>query len=206
MLDYNKIKVGIIDLGINNIFSIHSCFKNIGYKTSVLSDNENFKKFDVIVLPGVGAFKMVMKNLKERNLINKIQDITCNKNQLLFGVCLGMQLMFEESEEFGKTKGLNILEGKVLSFPKTISKIPHITWAKVNFKKNDIFKKNDFYYFVHSYYCSPKNKSIILAESKNNKKNFCSIIHHKNILASQFHPEKSGKVGINFLQKMMKFI
>ena len=139
MSDYNfsKVKVGVIDLKSHNLFSILQAMKNIGYKTTVLNKPNQFKDKDIIILPGVGSFKYAMNFLKNSGLSDSIKEHV-QKKKTLFGICLGMQLLFSKSEEFGKTNGLNIFKGKVIKFNDKNLKIPHIGWNKID-KKNGIF-------------------------------------------------------------------
>lgn len=209
MLEYknNKIRVGIVDLNIHNLFSIYHCLDKLNYKVSVINVNEKIKNFDILLLPGVGSFKAAMKSIKKNSFHKKILDYNF-KNKFIVAICLGMQLLFEESEEFGKTEGLNLIQGKVKNFPKNTNLIvPHVGWNKlVDCKKecNQFNKKN--FYFIHSLFCEPKDKKIILSNTIYKNIKFCSSILTKNILATQFHPEKSGKWGIKFIQNFKNYI
>ncbi|MDC1169968.1 imidazole glycerol phosphate synthase subunit HisH [Candidatus Pelagibacter sp.] len=207
----NKLRVGIIDLKINNIFSIFKATQEANFGCKIISKKENYKKYDLIILPGVGSFREAMKKIKKENIDKKIYDFVEDNSKKLFGICLGMQLLFEGSAEFGNTKGLNLLSGTVEKFKKKEVKIiPHMNWNKIylkNFNNTSVFRtfdKKDFY-FVHSFYCKIKNKKNLLSYTKHENFKFCSSVQHKNILGTQFHPEKSGKIGINFLKKIEKF-
>ena len=183
--------------------------KNIGYKSSVIDPKERILKYDIIIIPGVGSFKFAMKYLKLKNLENKIKNFVTKKDKLLFGICLGMQLLFDESEEFGKTKGLGLLKGKVKRINYKNLKVPHIGWNYLIKKKNlflpkDIFNKQ--FYFTHSFYCDPVVSSEINTLTKYGQFNFCSSIKKKNIIGTQFHPEKSGKTGLKILKKISDLI
>ena len=204
-------KVGIIDLKINNIFSIFKAMQLAGYNTNVIGSKENLKKYNLIILPGVGSYKIAMKSIKKSNLDYKLKEYIQNHENKLFGICLGMQLFFKNSLEFGNTQGLSLLKGSVKKF--NLSKtnyIPHMNWNNIKFlklKNNTITKtlNQKYFYFVHSFYCDPENKKNILSTSKFNKQEFCSSILNKNIFGTQFHPEKSGKIGINFLKNINNF-
>lgn len=207
----NKLRIGIIDLKINNIFSIFKATQAANFKCKIIDKKENYKKYDLIILPGVGSFKEAMKKIKKEDIDKKIYEFIDNNSKKLLGICLGMQLLFENSTEFGNTKGLNLLSGTVEKFEKKEVKIiPHMNWNKIYFKnlynKSILrtFNKKDFY-FVHSYYCKIKIKSNLLTYTKYGNQKFCSSVRHENILGTQFHPEKSGKVGINFLRKIENF-
>ncbi len=197
-------------MNCNNLYSIFNSCQNIGYRTSIIKNSSNLRAFDIIILPGVGSFKQAIKYLKLNNFDKEILNFLQLKNKGVLGICLGMQLFFESSEEFGFTKGLGILEGKVKKFEINTDRIPHIGWNKIKFKeKNKIFDKelnNKNFYFVHSYYCKPSNKNSILSSTKYNEVDFCSSILEKNILATQFHPEKSGKYGVKFLKKIIRIL
>ena len=204
-------KVGIIDLKINNIFSIFKSMQLAGYNTNVIGSKESLKKYNLIILPGVGSYKIAMKSIKKSNLDYKLKEYIQNHENKLFGICLGMQLFFNNSSEFGNTLGLGLLKGSVKKFNLSKTKyIPHMNWNNIKFlklKKSTITKtlNQKYFYFVHSFYCDPENKKNILSTSKFNKQEFCSSILNKNILGTQFHPEKSGKIGINFLKNINNF-
>lgn len=207
----NKLRIGIIDLKINNIFSILKAIQVANFKCNIIEKKENYKKYDLIILPGVGSFKEAMKKIKKEDIDKKINEFVDDNSKKLFGICLGMQLLFERSAEFGNTKGLNLLSGTVEQFKKKEAKIvPHMNWNKIHLKNlNNIsllktFDKKDFY-FVHSFYCKIKEKKNLLSYTKHENLKFCSSVLYKNILGTQFHPEKSGKIGINFLKKIEKF-
>lgn len=201
-----KPKAQIINLGLNNIFSIEKAIQKSGFITNVMNIREVKKKNnsnDILILPGVGNFHSVMKNLTKYGVDEVIKKHAIIKKKPILGICLGMQLLFEESDETIKTVGLSILEGKVKSFPKKIR--PNIGWCStVNIVKNSLISKKEFFYFVHSNYCIPKDKNYILTRSYNQNFQFCSSILKENIIAVQFHPEKSGKIGLDILKKIKK--
>ena len=194
-----KINIGIIDLKLNNLFSLHQACKNTGYKTSIIDVKTKKYNYDIIILPGVGTFRAAMKYLKK-------------KEKIIFGICLGMQLLLEESEEFGVTRGLGLIEGKVKKINKfKNTKIPHIGWNNLKITKNKKnFLNNSFnkekFYFVHSYYCDVKFKEQICSYTNYGKLNFCSSLRKDNIIGSQFHPEKSGHPGIKILSNLHKLL
>tara|TARA_B100001093_G_C26529671_1_gene885451 strand:- start:199 stop:840 length:642 start_codon:yes stop_codon:yes gene_type:complete len=207
----NKLRIGIIDLKINNIFSIFKATQVANFKCKIIGKKENYKKYDLIILPGVGSFKEAMKKIKKEDIDKKIYEFVEDNSKKLFGICLGMQLLFERSEEFGNTRGLSLLSGTVEKFnKKKVKIIPHMNWNKIHFKNLNntsvlkTFDKKDFY-FVHSFYCKIKKKNNLLSYTKHENLKFCSSVRHENILGTQFHPEKSGKIGINFLKKIEKF-
>ena len=204
MSDYKKIKINIVNLGFNNTFSIFQAFKSLGCKVQLIDEIDK-NKSDLLVLPGVGSYEKGMKTLKEKNFDKYIQDYVSDNNKIL-GICLGMQLFFSESCEFGKTKGLNLISGKVKKIPNKVNKVPHIGWNTVKTSGNNNFFKdsNKHFYFVHSYYCEPKNKKLILGETNLEKLNFCSSVMTNNLIGVQFHPEKSSIAGKNMLTNILK--
>ncbi len=204
--------IAIVDYGMGNLRSVLKAFEKIGAPAFVSSDKFAIKSSDAIVLPGVGAFRDCMENLKAMGLIDILRDeIRAGKPYL--GICLGLQILFTESEEFGKTPGLNILRGSVkrFSFKDSCSpfKIPHMGWNKVRMKKShpvfDGLEDGEYFYFVHSYYVEPDDSSVVLMTSDYGIE-FVSAIAVDNIVAVQFHPEKSQKKGLRFLSNFMKWI
>ncbi len=190
----------VIDYGIGNLASIINAFNRLKIQAKISSDIRQIKKADALILPGVGAAGEGMKNLKKRNLDTLLVG-EINRGKPFLGICLGMQLLFEKSEE-GNVQCLGIFKGEVRKFRKE-RKTPQIGWNNIKFKiEKSKFKnipENSYFYFVNSYYCDPGNESIITAETIYGEK-FPSIVMQKNIVATQFHPEKSGKIGMQFLQ------
>ena len=204
---------GIINISTNNILSIKRALEYVGFDTFIIDEYKNIEKFDLVVLPGVGAFKEAMKKLIDTNLIKSIgQALEKNKNFL--GICLGMQLLFEKSEEFGLTKGIAFFNGNVENFNKhNVEKKIFIGWNRVSFVESkklikEKFVENDLlnsaFYFVHSYFVNCKNKDIEVGTSSNGKLNFSSIVKKDKVVAFQFHPEKSGKSGLLLLENVLK--
>jgi glutamine amidotransferase len=191
----------LIDYGMGNLHSVGKALEISGAKVKISSKPEDILKADKLVLPGVGAFKEAMRELKKRKLIKPIiQHI--KKGRVFLGLCLGLQLLFEESEEGGKAKGLGILKGRVKKFSAKL-KIPHMGWNQIKKKKQagPLFKNipdNNYMYFIHSYYAAPKDKSVIAAAT-NYAIDFTSVIWKDNIYAFQGHPEKSQKLGLQIL-------
>lgn len=204
-------KIVIVDYGMGNVQSIFNAFHQFNNIEVSLSDKrDDILSADGIVLPGVGAFKKAMEELTERNLIEILREYSNLKKPFL-GICLGMQLLFDSSEEFGYAQGLGLLEGKVERFPSDINdKLPHVSWNGVyarNIDWNDSILENisngDDFYFVHSYVCVPKDKSIVLSTTEYGGIEFCSSIKHGNIYACQFHPEKSAASGIKVIENFI---
>ena len=207
----NKIYVGIIDLKINNIFSVYRSCIEAGFKTEIVDFTKKKLLYDIIILPGVGAFKTGIKFMRNNRIKDNLNEYLEKSHSLLYGICLGMQLLFDESFEFEKTKGLKFINGEVVKFDKKDVKKTHLGWNKFEIQNNNFrndFKKfeNQFFYFVHSYYAKPKNKQDIFGTTPYGKINFCSMVKRGNIFGTQFHPEKSGYWGIEFLKNLKKLI
>ena len=194
----------IIDYGVGNLQSVLNAFKILTQDAIITSDIKTIENADHIVLPGVGAFGKGMNNLKERDFIPVIyNEIETGKPFL--GICLGMQLLLSESEEMGHFKGLDLIKGEVVRFKERGEKIPQIGWNNVYFNKETLFKgvpENSMFYFVHSYYVKPIEDAVA-GTTFYNKITYCSAIEYNNIFATQFHPEKSGPVGLKVLQNFL---
>lgn len=210
MLD-KKIKVGIIDLGINNIQSISNAYKKIGCKVKIINKKQDFLGFNLIVLPGVGSYKIGMKKLKKLKIEKDLKKfLSSSPKNIVIGICLGMQLLFDQSYEFGKTGGMQLIKGDVLPFnQKKCKKIPHMNWSKLeNIKRNKIFDQfdNRNFYFVHSFYCKPFDKDLVIAKTYHDNFDFVSIVKKDNLIGLQFHPEKSGEDGLKILKQINKLL
>jgi len=208
----NKKKITIIDYGCGNIFSLKRLLDKFGYAVEVTKDPERIINSDKIILPGVGAFKIGIDNLKKDNLDESI-NLFLNKGNYLLGICLGMQLLMDKSEEFGNHIGLGLIKGDVTKLnKKKYYPIPHIGWTQIeteesSLRNNFIFnnvKNKSYFYFIHSFQVITEVKSETLSFSTYGDKYFSSVINSNNIYGTQFHPEKSGKVGeklvLNFLK------
>lgn len=196
--------IAILDYGMGNLRSVEKALQKVGAETLVTSDAEKITGAEGLVLPGVGAFKDCMRNLKEYGLIAPLYQFIQSGRPFL-GICLGLQLLFSESTEFGLYKGLNIIKGKVVRFPQnSLVKIPHMGWNTVNIKEGVPLLKDiedeSYFYFVHSYYVVPEDESIV-ASTTNYGIEFVSSIYHNNIFACQFHPEKSQEPGLKILRR-----
>ena len=208
------VNVSIVDFGLSNLNSVISACEKVGMKVAIVSNPKQILNSDALILPGVGAFGNAMKNLKKNGTDKSIIEFY-KKGKQIFGICLGMQLLFDESVENGKFKGLGIIKGKVRKFDKKYDIVPNIGWNKISVMKKNITKNvkstlnisnNQFFYFVHSYYCEPNDKKNSSSNSNFGKFTFCSSILHKNIEAYQFHPEKSGKNGLKIYNNIKKKI
>ena len=212
-----KKKVVIIDYQLGNLFSVNQAMTKIGIIAVISSNPIEIENADAIVLPGVGAFKDAMENLKKLNLVQPIKNFI-ESGKPFFGICLGLQLLFSESEEFGNTTGLNIIEGKVVKFRNVNNdvlnfyKVPQISWNSINkpdklsWQKTPLFNISELenFYFVHSYYVVPTNTNIILTTTEYAGVKYASSIYFKNIFACQFHPEKSAHEGLKIYENWAK--
>ncbi|HAK38072.1 MAG: imidazole glycerol phosphate synthase subunit HisH [Nitrospinaceae bacterium] len=206
--------IAVIDYGMGNLRSVQKALEVVGADAVVTHDPETILKADSIVLPGVGAFKDCMTNLEKLKLVDPIRKFIDSGKPFL-GICLGFQVLFDESEEYGPVAGLGILPGKVVKFPEGISetengprmKIPHMGWNQIEVKKKDpLFENFDvapYFYFVHSYYVVPKDQEVV-ATVTNYGFEFVSGVQHKNIYAFQFHPEKSQTLGLSLLERFSR--
>lgn len=202
-----KKNVIIIDYNLGNLFSVKQACDTIGINARISSDKQDIINADALILPGVGAFIEAMHNLEELDLVDAIKD-QVNAGKPLFGVCLGLQLLFSSSEEFGSGKGLDLIPGIIRKFPAAYNdkkiKVPQIAWNKIysykqGWEKSPLFNvpENEFMYFVHSYYVDPAEESCILTNTNYEGLEYCSGILKDNIFATQFHPEKSAEKGIS---------
>ena len=196
--------IAIIDYGVGNLFSLKSSFAAIGVDAIVTSDKEVIASADKIVLPGVGAFGDAAEKLFSSGLAEVVLD-EVKKGKPLLGICLGMQLLFEKSFEYGEHKGLGLIKGEIRPIKEVIPedyKIPHIGWNALNFKgKNSLFKylsEGDCVYFVHSYYGANCDESVIATAEYG--ASLTAAVASGRVFGCQFHPEKSGKVGLNILK------
>lgn len=210
--------VTIIDYQISNLFSVKHACEFLGIEAEISSDKEKLLKSDAAILPGVGAFGDAMQNLKKLDLIEPIKEFI-DSGKPFMGICLGMQLLFSESEEFGNHTGLNIIPGRVTKFPSTnqqgvMVKIPQIGWNQIyeptesKWKNSPLetLKNNEFMYFVHSYFAKPDDDETVLSCTEYQGIEYCSSLLRKNVFATQFHPEKSGKEGMKIYSNWVKSI
>jgi len=198
----------IIDYGMGNIHSVQKALEAKGAETLVSDNPDAFKKADKLVLPGVGAFGDAMQELSKRRLIAPILEEVKKKKPLL-GICLGMQLFFENSEESKGVKGLGLIKGSVKKFNSSRDlKVPHIGWNQISDFNNKCpllsgVPENSSVYFCHSYYPAPKDKTASTAFTEYGIE-FSSLVQQDNIFGTQFHPEKSQKVGLKIIENFVK--
>ena len=194
----------IIDYGVGNLFSLTSSLKFIGADSVVSSDPEVIKRADKIILPGVGAFEDARRKLSVGGL-DKLVIEEARRGKKLLGICLGMQMLFEKSYEYGEHEGLSLLSGNIVPMKGTLDddvKIPHMGWNSLHIvKEHPIFKyvkENDFVYFVHSFYAMGCEDSLLATTEYS--KEITAAVAKDNICGAQFHPEKSGEVGLSILR------
>ncbi len=189
--------IAIIDYGMGNLRSVQAGFERVNQKVLITDDPKKVLDAPAVVLPGVGAFGDAIKRLKETGLDNAFRE-SVKSGKPCIGICLGLQLLFSESEEGGLFKGLDIIPGRVIRFENKL-KVPHMGWNQLNIKKPDIpifhnVPHGAFMYFVHSYYVKPEDDTIIAASTDYGIE-FTSVIAKDNLFATQFHPEKKPKDG-----------
>ncbi len=201
--------IALIDYGMGNIRSVSKALEAVGGDVKITQDAEDMKRAKALVLPGVGAFCDCIENLKTLGLLHVLKEEILNGKPYL-GICLGMQILFTESEEFGLHKGLDLIKGKVLRFSLPVGyKIPHMGWNTLKIKKKNKLTvhipQNSYFYFVHSYYVQPEEENVIAGVTDYGGE-FTSMIVYENIFATQFHPEKSQKRGLKILENFLKLI
>jgi glutamine amidotransferase len=198
--------ITILDYGVGNLHSVELAINRLGFKTTVSSDPAVIGNAHVLVIPGQGAFAQAVQNLKEKALFDLVIAHIQSKKPYL-GICLGFQLLFERSEENGIHQGLGLFEGQIKLFPKLELKVPHMGWNQLQVthdpnKLFDEFDHNPYVYFAHSYYLDTPEKEIVSTVTEYGM-TFVSSIQTETIFATQFHPEKSGEVGLRVLQKFL---
>lgn len=200
--------ISVVDYGVGNLHSVAKALEKVGAKTRVTSDWHDVEKSEGVVLPGVGAFKDSMDAMHRSDLAKAIQAYIASGKPFL-GVCVGLQMLFSESEEFGVSKGLDVFKGRVVKFPEG-NKVPHMGWNQIQIKKdfNPLLRglsDGDHLYFVHSYYVVPEDKGIIAAQS-NYGVDFTCMVWEKNVFGTQFHPEKSQRVGLKIYENFKNLV
>jgi len=201
--------IAIVDYNMGNLASVQNAFAKLGKETVVESDPSKFKEYDKLILPGVGAFGDAMEHLRERNMIEPLREYAASGKYML-GICLGMQLLFESSEEFGSHEGLGIIKGSVTAFDSSKFseplKVPHMGWNRMFTEKHPLFENLDeehYLYFVHTYHVNCTDKSDIIGTT-NYGYDFTSAVAHGNVFGIQPHPEKSHENGLKILENFIK--
>jgi glutamine amidotransferase len=201
--------ITIIDYEMGNLRSVEKAFEKLGFDARVSNNPDDLLTTEKIVLPGVGAFKDCITNLRDGGFVEPLlQHIEAGKP--LLGICVGMQMLFDESEEFGRHKGLGLIPGKVTRFPAEMKergerlKVPHMGWNTIQIQRPaPLFKdtaEGSYVYFVHSYYCTADNPDDIAASCRYGDVEFCAAVWRDNLMATQFHPEKSQDVGLKIFE------
>ncbi len=198
--------IAIIDYGMGNLRSVEKGFQKVGIDAKIVSDPISIDDAPAIVLPGVGAFRDCMRNLEKISLIEPVMR-SIKKGKPYLGICLGLQILFSKSEEFGTCDGLDIFKGKVVRFQGNL-KVPHMGWNSVKILRDaPIFEgiqDETYFYFVHSYYVLPDD-STVTAGTTDYGTQFTSMVWRENIFATQFHPEKSQSIGLKVLKNFGDF-
>lgn len=199
--------IAIIDYDVGNIKNVYKAFKDLDLDVIVTADKELINKSSTIILPGVGAFKDAMDNLRKYDLVDCIKENVA-AGKLIFGICLGMQLLFEKSYEDGEWEGLGLLKGDIVRFNGNL-KVPHMGWNELIKTKDDELAKDikdgEYVYFVHSYYLEAKNEDNVVFWTDYGTK-VPAVVRQNNIIGMQFHPEKSGKTGMKLLRNIKEMI
>lgn len=192
--------IAIIDYGMGNLRSVQKAFEFLGYEAEITDDPDRVRSAHKVVLPGVGAFADAMEALRGSGMIPVINE-TVDREKPFLGICLGMQLLFDTSEEGGEFEGLSVLPGRVRGL-KDVRKIPHMGWNALSMKDAPLFEGltgQPYVYFVHSYYADPADSRVVIATTRYGS-DLCVAVRRGNVYATQFHPEKSGKVGLAMLK------
>lgn len=195
----------MIDYGMGNLRSVSKAFEKVGFSVRTTSSPDDVKKAHAVLLPGVGAFRDAVHNLKNLGLFKEIvRHVESGKPYI--GICLGLQLLFERSHEFGITEGFGLLRGEVVLLPQEV-KVPHIGWNQIWKRKNsdllDGIRDGEYFYFVHSYHVLPESQEVVLTTT-DYQTEFVSSVEYQNIFAVQFHPEKSQKVGLKLIENIKR--
>jgi glutamine amidotransferase len=206
--------VAVVDYDAGNLFSVEHACKSVGMAPVIISRPEEIRQADALILPGVGAFGDAMNNLRRLDLVRPLKDFIASGKPFM-GICLGMQLLFSRSEEFGDHEGLNLIDGDVVKFPTVNgqgqrNKIPQIGWNRITSPSKsgepwhetplEPIADGEFMYFIHSFYAKPRNPEYVLALTDYGGIRYCSAVMKDNIFATQFHPEKSAAEGIKIYQ------
>jgi len=200
--------IGIVDYNMGNLASVKNAFSLLGEEVVVESDPDRLKQYDKLILPGVGAFGDAMEHLQVNGMDTAVKDYAKSGNYML-GICLGMQLLFDSSEEFGSNEGLGLIPGKIVGFDTSVFshplKVPHMGWNRMFTKEHPLFEGMDqehYLYFVHSFHAVCENKENIIGETEYGYR-FSSAVQKDNILGIQPHPEKSHKNGLAILKNFI---
>lgn len=226
MCEASNTHVVIVDYGLGNLFSVKHACESVGMEATITSGRQKILAAFVVILPGVGAFGDAMKALERLDLVSVLRDIA-ESQKLLMGICLGMQLLMSESEEFGRQRGLDIIQGEVLGLRPSLGggrkvAVPHVGWNSIHPTKRPGVSNNQerswesslltglaygsFMYFVHSFYPKPGDPAVILSTTRYDQIEFCSSFRRGNVFACQFHPERSGPHGLRVYRNLARLI
>jgi glutamine amidotransferase len=215
-------KVAIVDYSLGNLFSVKHACEHVGLDGFITHCKEEILSADAVILPGVGAFGDAMDNLRRLDLVSPLRDLA-QSGKLLVGICLGQQLLMTESFEFGRHRGLDLFEGQVIRFtdpqgPQGALKVPQVGWNRIHRATRrghaDVWRgsplegiaEGEFMYFVHSFYVQPADPTVILSTTRYGHIDFCSSLRRGNIIAFQYHPERSGVHGMRIYQSLAAMI
>jgi len=228
MPDRMRTQVAIVDYGMGNLFSVQQACEKAGLSAVITSRQDDLLAATIVVLPGVGAFGVAMENLTRLDLVQCLREVAVS-DKILVGVCLGMQLLMTESQEFGRHRGLGLIEGEVVRLPGVTEgphrvRVPQVGWNRIQAPGSwsregamastsawtgtilEGLTDGEYMYFVHSYYCRPVERSVVLSITRYGETEFCSALRHRNIFACQFHPERSGLQGLRLYRNMAMLI
>ena len=201
--------IAVIDYGVGNLFSIKSSFARVGADVVITSDKNVIRNADKIMLPGVGAYEVAANRLRETGMADLLREEAA-KGKYLMGICLGMQLLFEKSYEYGEHEGLGILKGEIVPMKGYVDKhlkVPHIGWNALHLHRDSkllrYYKEGDFVYFVHSYFATNCKDSVIATTEYSRP--ITAAVEKDNVMGCQFHPEKSGEVGLSILRAFCEY-
>ena len=212
-------KVAIIDYQMGNLFSVKQACLHVGLEPVVTTEEKILLEADAAILPGVGAFGEAMSHLRQLDFIDSIKEFV-KTGKPFMGICLGMQLLFSKTEEFGIHEGIGIIPGKVVRFlnlekGRRKKKVPHVGWNQINFSSHikswertplEAVAVGEYMYFVHSFYTIPDDTNVTVTQTNYENEQYCSAILHQNVFATQFHPEKSGEEGLKIYKKWASMI
>lgn len=198
--------IAIIDYGAGNLSSVKKALDYLGAESEITQDKDKILSASHVILPGVGSFGDAMQSMKDRGLVDVVKQAATSGKPFL-GICLGLQLLFESSEESEGAEGLGLLKGKIVTIPRDMGlKVPHIGWNSINLKQNDgIFKdipENSYFYFVHSFYLKDADEDVVGATTNYGVEIECAVQKGK-LCATQFHPEKSSAIGLKLLENFI---
>ncbi len=230
MPDRARVQVAIVDYGMGNLFSVTRACEHVGIRATITSSRQEILYADAVILPGVGAFGDAMASLNRLDLVSPLRDFALSQKPMI-GICLGMQLLMTESSEFGRRRGLGIIDGPVVGFANPVGscrmlKVPQVGWNRI-FRRPDNqvlvdgdtsagdpwwdsplagLSEGEFMYFVHSFFAKPEDFRSVLSISRYGDVEFCSSLKHHNVFACQFHPERSGPWGLQIYHNLASLV